>query len=223
MFIVDKNIDYLKYPPFDDPWKEKMVSYCNDVYSTYSYYSKIYNHSEEISSFFMFIYKSLQYSPENINLKEYIRIFSKKIMNIIDKEYDFYYIENEIDNTYQKFLDLFNPLENLKYSKNFMNAEHLANGYVIGTFLNISPFLACFLNPYIYTSYDSIFINYMYINSCRIHYIFHDSFGFLKTKFDIGPGYCYLYMGYEKEKSRYDKNSGKKLMFLWKNNFLLKF
>jgi len=223
MFIVDKNIDYLKYPPFDEFWKDRMVIYCNDVYSTYYENSKIYKHSEEISSFFMFIYKSLCNNPENVYLKDHIRIFSKKIINIIDKDYDFYYVENEIDNTYLKFLDLFKPVENLKYNRNLMNSEHLANGYVIGTFLNISPFLACFLNPYIYSNYENSLINYIYINTCRIHYIFHDSFGFLKKNFDMGPGYCYLYIGDEKEKSRYDKNCGKKLMFLWKNNFLLKF
>ena len=218
MIIVNKNIDNIKSYPFDENWKKEMINFCNYIYNLYLNHYK-YQVTSPISSHYYFIYRNICQNPYNSAVLSHIKILAKQIYHLLSLDYDFSVVDKEIDDSYLKFLDLFEISEvNMYYE--YLTLEHILNGFIIGNFLNINPVLCCFLNPYI--SNYSKFSKYFLLKSSRIHYLLHDSFGFLKVNYDMGPGYNYLYIGDHKHNNRYDPNSGKLLLFFWKNNFLLK-
>jgi len=218
MIIVNKNIDNIKSYPFDENWKKEMINFCNYIYNLYLNHYK-YQVTSPISSHYYFIYRNICQNPYNSAVLSHIKILAKQIYYLLSLDYDFSVVDKEIDDTYLKFLDLFEISEvNMYYE--YLTLEHILNGSILGNFLNINPILCCFLNPYI--SNYSTFSKYFLLKSSKIHYLLHDSFGFLKVNYDIGPGYNYLYIGDHKHQYRYDPNSGKLLLFFWKNNFLLK-
>lgn len=218
MIIVNENIENIKSFPFDENWKKNMIKFCNLIYNLYNSHSK-YKVTSSMSSHFVFIYKNICQNPYNTAVISHIKILSKQIYNILQLDYDFQVVNKEIDDTYNKFLDLFEISEvNMYYD--YLTLDHILNGYIIGNFLNINPILCCFLNPYI--SNYSYISKYFLFKFSKIHYLIHNAFGYLKVNFDMGPGYNYLYTGDHTSLYRYDQNSGKLLLFFWKNNFLLK-
>jgi len=218
MIIINKNIDNIKCYPFDENWKKEMINFCNFIYNLYLFHYK-YQVSSSISSHFVFIYRNICQNPYNSAVLSHIKILAKQIYNNLSLDYDFSVVDKEIDDSYLKFLDLFEITDvNMYYE--YLTLEHIMNGYILGNFLNINPILCCFLNPYV-SNYTNL-SKYLLMKSSKIHYLLHDSFGFLKVNYDIGPGYNYLYIGDHKHQYRYEHTSGKLLLFFWKNNFLLK-
>lgn len=215
MFIIKNEFSnlILKYP-YDDSWKSNMINYNNYIYSEFSKnYQMYFEYDVNISSYFIFIYKSLKNKYKFYNsLKTHIKLLSKKLIKYLytdefifdDSLYDNICVE--IDNSYNKFLDVLEVNDDIEISDYYCNIDHMIMGHIIGSFLNISPILCLFLNPYIYTKRYYIITRLIYFKFSRVHYIMSESFGYLKVKYNLGPGYTYLMIGDENDEKRKDKN-----------------